>query len=201
MFIVASDLSEAQKERERDSQVHLSLRRMDIPAFSFETARTVFVELFCTPKSSMENPSLRVSGHVSSMNRTFIVEDTAEDEFGQWAKDEVTGEQGYVDERSCSWTWDDTECVWHSRPFKGHLVKRRKGKGKGKGQGRFKRTGRAFCGDDQAQDTELRQVEDPVWWSKGMKGKKGLSYGNDGFHKGGFSPLPARQRSRQGLYP
>ena len=40
----------------------------------------------------MENPSLRVSGHVSSMNRTFIVEDYAEDDFGQWAKDEVTGE-------------------------------------------------------------------------------------------------------------
>ena len=30
----------------------------------------------------MEDPSLRVSGHVSSMNRTFIVEDYAEDDFG-----------------------------------------------------------------------------------------------------------------------
>ena len=40
----------------------------------------------------MENPSLCVSGHVSSMNRTFIMEDYAEDDFGQWAKDEVTGE-------------------------------------------------------------------------------------------------------------
>ena len=60
----------------------------------------------------MENPSLRVSGHINSMNRTFIVEDYAEDEFGQWAKDEVTGEQGHVDcERSCFWTWDDNECA------------------------------------------------------------------------------------------
>ena len=39
----------------------------------------------------MENLSLRVSGHVSRMNRTFIVEEHAEDDFGQWAKDEVTG--------------------------------------------------------------------------------------------------------------
>ena len=54
------------------------------------------------------------------MNRTFIVEDYAEDDFGQWAKDEVTGEQGYIDdERSCFWTWDDTECARQSRPFKG----------------------------------------------------------------------------------
>ena len=49
----------------------------------------------------MENPSLRVSGHVSSMNRTFFVDDHAEDEFGHWAKDEVTGEQGYVDDERC----------------------------------------------------------------------------------------------------
>ena len=110
-FIVASDLSEAQRLTSS-----LSLRRMDIPAYSFETVRTVFIELFCTPKNSMENPSLRVSGHVKSMNRTFIVGDYAEDEFGQWAKDEVTSEQGYVDdERSCFWTWDDTECTWQSR--------------------------------------------------------------------------------------
>ena len=37
---------------------------------------------------------------------------------------------------------------------KGRQVKRRKGKGKG----RSKRTGRAFLGDEQAQD--------PVWWSE-----------------------------------
>ena len=46
----------------------------------------------------MENPSLRVSGHGSSMNRTFVVEDCAEDDFGQLATDEVTGEQGYIDD-------------------------------------------------------------------------------------------------------
>ena len=78
----------------------------------------------------MENPSLRVSGHVRGMNRTFIVEDFAEDDFGQWAKDEVTGEQDYVDdERSYFWTLDDTECVWQSRPYQGRQLKRRKGKG------------------------------------------------------------------------
>ena len=46
------------------------------------------------------------------MNRTFIVEGYAEDDFRQWAKDEVTSEQGYVDdERLCFWIWDDTEGV------------------------------------------------------------------------------------------
>ena len=50
----------------------------------------------------MENPSLRVSGHGDSTSRTFTVENYAEDEFGQWASDEVTGGQRYIDdERSC----------------------------------------------------------------------------------------------------
>ena len=29
---------------------------MHIPAYTFETVSTVFAELFCTPKSSMEKP-------------------------------------------------------------------------------------------------------------------------------------------------
>ena len=78
---------------------------MKITVYTFEAVKTTFLELFCTVTSSMENPSLRVSGHVSSMYRTFIVEDYAEHDFGQRAKDEVTGEQGYVDDvRSCFWT-------------------------------------------------------------------------------------------------
>ena len=132
-FIVASDLSEALRERLASA---LSLRTLEITACTLETARTMFAELFCTPKNLMENPSLRVSGNVNSTHRSFNVEDHAEDECGQWTKDEVTAERGYVvdNERSCFWTWDDTECVWQSRPFKGRQIRRRKRKGKGKGQ-------------------------------------------------------------------
>ena len=131
------------------------------------------------------------------MNRTFIVADCAEDDFGQWATDEA-GEQGYIDdERSCFWTWDNN-VPWQSSPFMGRQVKRRTGKGKGKGNGRFKRTGRAFFGDEQAQNPGWWSEEDFAWWSKGKKGKKGWSKGNGGLQKGGFSPSPTRQRRRQG---
>ena len=83
------------KPRERLTS-SLSLQGMNVTAYTFEEVRTVFVEMFSAPKSPVENPSLRVSGHGSSMNRTFIVED------GQWATDEVTSEQGYIDdEKSC----------------------------------------------------------------------------------------------------
>ena len=119
MFVVASDLGEAQRER------LLSLQGKNVTAYTFEAARTVFVELFCAPKKLDGEFSLRVSGHVSSINRTFIVEDYAEDDFGQWATDEVTGEQGYIDDERIIQTCDDTECAWQSRPFKDRKVQRR----------------------------------------------------------------------------
>ena len=99
VFIVASDLSEAQRERLTSS---LSLKGMNVTVYTLEAVKTVFVELFCTQKRSMENPSHRVNRHGGSTNRTFFVENYVEDEFGQRAIDEVTGEQGYIDdERSC----------------------------------------------------------------------------------------------------
>ena len=130
------------------------------------------------------NPSLRVSGHVSSMNRTFIVEGYAEDDFGQWAKDEVTGEQGYVDERSFFWTWDDTEGVWQSRPYKGRQLKRRNRKGKGSTKVHPK----------EAEEHSLAKNKHEILkCGQKRKGKKGLSNGNDGFQKGGFRPYnPAK---------
>ena len=86
---------------------------MNVTVNTLEAVKTVFLGWLCTPKSSMENPSLRVNGHGGSTNRTFIAEDYAEDEFGQWAMDEVTGKQGYIDdERLCVWAWDDNEYTW-----------------------------------------------------------------------------------------
>ena len=197
MFIVASGLSEGtERERERERLTSsLSLHGMNVTAYTFEAVKTVFVELFCTPKSSMENPSLRVSGTGSSTNRTFIVEDRAEDDFGHWATDDVVGEQGYIDdESSCFWTWDDNEYAWQSRPFKGRQVKRTRGKGKGKG--RSNRTGRAFCGEEHGQDPELWSEEDFAWWSEGKKDKKGLTKGNDGFQKGEFRPCQMKAQAK-----
>ena len=96
----------------------------------------------------------------------FIVEDCSEDDCGQWDTDETTGEQGNINaEKSCFWTWDDNECAWQSRPLKSRQFKRRNGKGKGKDKSRSKRTGRAFFGEEQSQDSELWSEEDFAWSS------------------------------------
>ena len=103
MFTVASDLSEIQRERLTST---LSLRGMTVPPYTLHAVKTVFMDLFRTPKSSMENPSLRPSEHGGSTSRTFIVEEYSEDEYGQWATDEAIGEQDYVDnERLCFGHW------------------------------------------------------------------------------------------------
>ena len=180
-----------------------SLRGNRYPRYTCECARTVFVELFCTPKSSMENPSLRLSGHVSSMNRTFIVEDYVADDFGQLAKGEVTGEQGYIDdERSCFWTWDDTECAWQSRPLKGRQVKKKKRKGKRK-KAKYDPEGP----EEHSLVMHKRKIPNggkkrtEFGGPKERKGKKSLSKRQLRSSEGWLSPVPVRQRCRQGFSP
>ena len=128
----------------------------------------------------MENPSLRVNGHGGSLNRPFIVEDCSEDDFGQWATDEMTDEHGYIDdEKSCFCTWDDNEYAWQSRPFKKKHREKMKANPKGPEE--------HFLEKKTAQDPQWWSEKDFALWSKRKKGKKGLSKGNDGFQKGGFA--------------
>ena len=77
MFTVGSDVNEAQRERLTSS---LSLRNITVTAYTLDTVSPVFVELFCAPKSSMGNPSLRVSGSGSNTSRRFIADNYPEDE-------------------------------------------------------------------------------------------------------------------------
>ena len=188
MLTVASDLSEAQRERLTGS---LCLQGVEVTAQNFEAVRTVFVELFCTPKSSMENPSLRG-------NKSGIAEDFIEDELGQWAADEVTGEQGYIDdEGSCFRTWDNDEYAWRSRSFRTRKLKK---KWRAERKGGDRGTRRTFLGEE-AQDPESLPEEDGVWWSKRKRGKKGFSKGNESFRKGGFRTSPSEKGSNSDCNP
>ena len=148
MLIVACDLSESQRERLKSS---LSLKGMNVTVYTFEAVKTVFVELFCTPKSSMENPALRVSGHGGSTNRVTKA---------------ILMTRNHVSGRG-------TIMSMHGNPkfFRTAKLKEEKGEGKGVGKGKvgFKRTGEAYLGEEQTQDTEWWSEEDCTWWSKGKK--------------------------------
>ena len=149
------------------------MQGVDVTATHFSLVRAVFVELFCTPKSSMENPSLRVNRYGGNINRTFAVEDFIEDEFGQSATDEVNREQSYVhDEGSCFLNMGQQRVCFDVQTILEPKLKK-KGKGTLKGKGGSKEAGRPFLGEDKAQESELWSGENCAWWSKGKPGWKG----------------------------
>ena len=138
-------------------------------------------------KSLMDNPSLHVSGQGGSTNRTFTVENFAENEYGQWATDEATGEQVHIDDgRSCFWTWDDNEHAWQSSQFKSREAKRRKGKGKRKGKGGLKRTGKAHLAKNKHRTLNGGRKKIVFGGPRVKKSRKGSSKSNEGSQKGGF---------------
>ena len=174
MVTVQADLSEQQREK---LTTHMSLRGITLQGYTFEQIRECMIELFCAPRSSLENPSYRVSGQ----GRTFAVLDYGELEgsHGYWAECEETGEEGFLpDFEEVFWVYDDDQCYWSSRPTPFRNMKKGKGKGKkgkskgkGKGKGakgrRFlkplgKQKGEAHWGDDKGK-------------GKGKKGGKGKS--------------------------
>ena len=131
IFIVLADLSENQRERLTST---LTLRGYDVQTYSFEIVRDLFMELFCAPKSSLDNPNLRTSGG----NRAFCVLEQGElcDEYGYWAEDEDTGEVGFLKEmEDVFWVYQDDEWAWAASYFQGRKVRKGAPKGKGKGKG------------------------------------------------------------------
>ena len=56
LFTCLADLNENQRERMTSA---LTLRGLDIQQYTFEIVRAILIELFCAPKSSLDNPSLR----------------------------------------------------------------------------------------------------------------------------------------------
>ena len=107
--MVASDLGENQRERPTS---FLSIEQMCFTTHTFKRVKVVFEELFC----SLESP---IASRYYSFFGTFTIEDGSEEEFGYWVIDEVTGEQGYVDDKhSCFWSQDDNQSTWKSRPFR-----------------------------------------------------------------------------------
>ena len=176
--------------------------------------REVYLEIFCTTKTSVDNPLLAPSGHGG--RKTFLVIDEGylDNQEGYWVEDEEDGTEGFLEaDDDAFWVYDEDNYTWFQRRFQGRKMKRgfkgqRKGKGKGrKGSGgrRFfkKRKGRSHLADSstdawQAEGQWHDDWQDASWddWSwdyaeesyaakgKGKKGKKGKGKGKFGKHDG-----------------
>ena len=92
MTLVQVDLTEQQREH-----THITPRDPRNPVannYAFDRIRTALLELFCAPRSSLDNPSLRPS----NQQRTFLVQYYGELEgsTGYWAAEEGAGQEGFV---------------------------------------------------------------------------------------------------------
>ena len=182
IFTVLADLQETQRERMTST---LTLRGRNVQNYTFEAVREVFVELFCAPKSSLDNPNLRASG-VEGRQRNFCVIDSGEldGSSGYWVEDDDSCEAGFIPEfEDVFWVFDDQQECWASHHFKGrHMRKggaRKGGKGKGyKGYKRFVPSYKKKGGKGQAKISQEGTVNLSKGRGKG-KGKKGKSKGQN----------------------
>jgi hypothetical protein len=93
ILTVLSDLIEQQRERMTST---MALRGARIDAYTYESVRDIFIELFCAPRSSLENPSLRTG----SQGRSFCIMDHGDMDgtYGYWVEDDESGEVGFLPE-------------------------------------------------------------------------------------------------------
>ena len=138
VFIVLSDLSEDQRER---LVTAMEVRQVSLQDYTFDVFRAKYIDLFCAPKNSLENPNIRMTGgNQPSGNsaRSFLIIETGvldDEHHGFWVQDEETGEEGFLqDTEDTFWTLDENE-AWISRNVPGKQL-RRHPKGKEKMQKR-----------------------------------------------------------------
>ena len=94
IFISTADPSQDQRQSLTSIMTH-SNRTMD--QYRALELREVFKELFCTVKTTVDNPMMNPSG--SGGRKAFLVLDEGELEgnFGYWAEDEEDGAEGFLD--------------------------------------------------------------------------------------------------------
>ena len=99
-------------------------------ALTLRQLRDFLITLFHAPKSRLENPSwAHKSGPRSFVSISYGELDQYE---GDWVQDEITGDEGFLDEHEdLFWVYDEDQCFWMKCPFQGRSL-RKDGKSKEK---------------------------------------------------------------------
>ena len=202
LFVSLADLTQDQRQVLTSLMAH---RNRALTDYRMEELREVYLEVFCTTRTSVENPLLAPSGHGGRKSFLVIDEGSLDDHDGYWVEDEEDGTEGFLESYDdVFWVYDDESAAWFQRRFQGRRMTRNKGKGKGKrkgkGRGRggrrfFKRRkGKGHFAEDQGEAWQSEWWQDGSWdddyqWSweahdesyafkgKGKKGKKGKGKG------------------------
>ena len=102
-------------------------RGIDLVGLDAGTLRDIFIEMFCNPRTAVDNPLLNNTDHGG--RRSFIVMDEGEldGSFGFWAEDEDDGAEGFLDAREgIFYIYDEQNDSWFQRRFQSRRSRRRK---------------------------------------------------------------------------
>ena len=202
MFVSLADLTQDQRQVLTSLMAH---RNRPLADYRIEELREVYLEVFCTTRTSVENPLLAPSGNAGRKSFLIIEEGYLDKHEGFWVEDEDDGAEGFLElDEDAFWIYDEDSAAWFQRRFQGRRMKRgqkgrRKGKGKGgKGGGgrRFfcRKKGRSNVAEEQqdawqAWDWQDGGYDEDQWsWEphseesyamkgKGKKGKNGKNKG------------------------
>ena len=135
IFVSLSDLTQDHRQVLTSLMAH---RNRVLADYRLRELREVYLEIFCTTKTSVDNPLRAPSGHGG--RKTFLVIDEGylDSHEGYWVEDEEDGTEGFLEaDEDTFWVYDDENYTWFQRHFQGRNMKRgfkggrRKGKGKG----------------------------------------------------------------------
>ena len=141
IFVSLADLIQDQRNTLTSIMTH---RGRTLDQYNIQELRDLFLEMFCTTKTAVDNPMMQPSG--MAQRRSFLVleEGELEGTDGYWAEDDEDGAEGFLDAlEDVFWVYDDADYTWYQRRFQGRQTRRGKGKGKRKGKGKG-RGGRRF---------------------------------------------------------
>ena len=167
-----------------------------------------FRTLFCSTRTGIRNPQVRLSGPTHRRNFYLFEAGEFDGEEGYWAVDEDTNEEGFLStEDDKFWTLDEETNEWHAANIAGRANKRRKGSGqckKGLRKYKSKRRGnfRPYRRSGKAHLNEEEWYEDNEWqndWQDSYFGKKG-SWKNGSKVKGKFGKGKDQQDAYKGFY-
>ena len=202
MFVSLADLTQDQRQVLTSLMAH---RNRPLADYRIEELREVYLEVFCTTRTSVENPLLAPSGNAGRKSFLIIEEGYLDQHEGFWVEDEDDGAEGFLElDEDALWVYDDDSAAWFQRRFQGRRMKRgQKGRRKGKGKGGKARGGRRFFRRKKGNSNVAEEQQDAwqAWdwqdggydedeWSwephseesyamkgKGKKGKKGKNKG------------------------
>ena len=183
IFVSLADLTQDQRNTLTSIMTH---RGRTLAEYTVQELRDLFLEMFCTTRTAVDNPMMQPSG--MAQRRSFLVMEEGEIDgtTGYWAEDEEDGAEGFLEALDdVFWVYDDNVYTWYQRRFQGRSTRRgkggknkmRKGRGKGrggrrffrsrrKGKGKGRRKGRSHMVGEEGYEEDWQEEEEEEEWNE-----------------------------------